>query len=288
MIAIKIYKNKFKSINVIKIYLIIAKINIYLAIIQFGVNKISGISLVLNYQTAFRGNIFRPCGFFGEPAHLGIFLVALITLKKDIFIENLKFIFITIILLILTGSSVNLMVSILLVIKIMLIYKNKKKLIVYLPILLLVLNLFIYIFPNQFQRNFTVFKNVENTDDSTILRFYKGFIVFKSLDFKEKLLGAGEGDTDYIYKIPSEYFELFNENLDYFSGIGGEIVYLGLIQSILLNIFYYYILGKNNKYFFVSFEILRFGASISYNSIIIPLFVILVSLNSCGNNKEIL
>ncbi|MGU8352507.1 hypothetical protein ACV3NO_10110 [Clostridium perfringens] len=251
-------------------------------------NKISGISLVLNYQTAFRGNIFRPCGFFGEPAHLGIFLVALITLKKDIFIENLKFIFITIILLILTGSSVNLMVSILLVIKIMLIYKNKKKLIVYLPILLLVLNLFIYIFPNQFQRNFTVFKNVENTDDSTILRFYKGFIVFKSLDFKEKLLGAGEGDTDYIYKIPSEYFELFNENLDYFSGIGGEIVYLGLIQSILLNIFYYYILGKNNKYFFVSFEILRFGASISYNSIIIPLFVILVSLNSCGNNKEIL
>lgn len=280
-----------KAMRVIKIYILIVVVNVYFALIQFSFYELFKISLALPYQVLERGIIFRPAGFLGEPAHLGVLILPILSFSRIMIKKQRVNIILATIILFLSGSTVNLIVALLLSIKLIFSFKFNNKNIIFIITISIISVMFLEMFPEQFQRHKTVFeKDLNSVDNSTVLRIYKGPIIFRNLPIDKKITGVGIGNEreaiSYVSK--SHYFNLFSNNMDYFSGVGYELVILGIVIMCILNIIYYKFIGIKNLYFFIGFELMRIGSSISYNSEVIPMFIVICFLiNKCKKSEEI-
>lgn len=120
-------------------------------------------------------------------------------------------------------------------------------------------------------------------DQSLMVRVYKGIYIYNNMDNYEKLFGINFGNIDEIkkYIYDPQYYENFTDQIEYMSGIGYELISFGLIGFLIINIFYYKVLNaKKNKYFFIVFELMRFGINLSYMSSIMILFLILCNIRT--------
>ena len=124
------------------------------------------------YQVTRYGEVFRPCGFLGEPAHLGLLVFALVGLENKYIIKNSLIIIITFVTLLLTGSSINLIVSVLIIIKFLSCQNKKYKKIVLIVLAIVGVCFLKGLFPQQFERYTKSFKNIEGVDGSTMIRVY--------------------------------------------------------------------------------------------------------------------
>jgi len=103
------------------------------------------------------------------------------------------------------------------------------------------------------------------SDASTFQRVFKGYYVFSDLNFKEKFLGIGPGDNTIIKLLYSGSNYRIITISDFINGFFAELVNFGLIFSMMLNFFYFYLFYIRRKNFlgFLFFSLLRMGTNIN-------------------------
>lgn len=273
-----LYQEKFNLKNIENIYFYCIMINVIFIFIQFIGFYIFNIYFELPYQTIYWDNIIRPVGFFGEPAHFGSFCLAIVMYDEKFFKYNIRNIVLIIIALVISGSVVNIITSTIIILKLVKSLNLKKKFII--GVLILSVGITIASFNlDLFTRlEYALQTDINKIDGSTLVRVYKGPIIFNNMNLGKKITGLGMGNERVIpeYINNSRLYSLFLGDMqEYFSGLGYEMVFFGVVGLLILNVFFYIYLGKNNTLFFIGFEILRLGTSISYPSPIIPMYIIL-------------
>jgi hypothetical protein len=119
------------------------------------------------------------------------------------------------------------------------------------------------------------------TDASSLYRIKRPIRIF--IANEKKLFGVGIKNEKEIEKLIKktnyDQNELYTKSPMYMNGFFKELNFFGIVGGILLNILYVLILIKKKIYFGIGFMILRIGNGISYNSGIIILYILLLSLD---------
>lgn len=283
------YQEKFNLKKFENIYFYCIMINVIFIFIQFIGFYIFNIYFELPYQTIYWDSVIRPVGFFGEPAHFGSFCLGIVMYDDKFFKHNIRNIILVVVALVISGSVVNIITSTIIILKLIKSLNLKKKFIM--GVLILSGGIIIASFNlDLFTRlEYALQTDINEIDGSTLVRVYKGPIIFNNMDLEEKIIGLGIGNESRIseYINNSRLYRLFLGDMqDYFSGLGYEMVFFGIFGLLILNLFYYIYLGKNNTLFFIGFEILRLGTSISYPSPIIPMYIILYQILGIKRNEN--
>ncbi|MDY2981633.1 MAG: hypothetical protein SOR81_08545 [Fusobacterium sp.] len=270
----EIIKKYNKKIN--QIYFKILNLNLFVFFVQIILINFFKKSYLLPWQSI---DLKRGMGLFCEPSHFATYIMLILIQKSKL---NLKRVILLSIVLILMKSFVGYIVLLFILFKYIL-EKIKKRdfIIIFIPILLLSNVVFNYLKTDE-----RLIKIKNSKDISTILRVNKGFRVFTKLPISKKIIGVGiENDKEnkyYAQKTNYEKIQAYEDAYYYYNGIFKEIIEMGIIVGILLNVYYYKVFGSNNLYFFICFEIMRLGGGLNIRSLY--LFFIIVLINS---NKEI-
>ena len=279
VISINIFR-RYKNLNVSKIMNFVIKLNVIIIFVQSILYNFMHIYIKLPYQVISWGSTEgRPLGLFSEPAHVGSLFICILLLDKNVIIREKRWIILSILSLILTQSPTNIVISATILIKLLIsIGFNLRKLFIVCGILTIMITSGIKDSNYHIERISNIVSgDINEVDGSTFGRVYKGFIVFSNMPLDKKLIGIGiDNELESIqYSSRSKYYSRLLENVSYFSGIGYELVTYGIVGFLIINIFYYLLLGKNNLLFFIVFEILRIGTGLNYTSSILPLYIIM-------------
>jgi len=291
ILIITVFVNKRKELNLRiykKIYLYFVLINCFAVLIQIIFYYLFHINLFFFFQNIKWGEFIRPCGFFGEPAHFGIFLSGLLFLNKNDIKNHKKLIIISLISLLMTFSGVAYIVAVILFSKLLVKHYFNIFIKVFVVVLFLSTILILYQYFPQFQR---IKSAINFSDRSTIVRTIKGVAIYSDLNFIEKILGVGAGNIMYAMQRYSKslyYLFLtsgFSAN-EYLSGFFCEFINFGFIPAVLINLFILLMVIKtyHNFSIFIVFEILRLVTSI--NIISDWLVFLLILLITTTNNIE--
>lgn len=264
--------NDRKIINrIVNIYLGLIYINIFWGIVQ--VVSYRYLNIVLSYpsQVITLNGVVRLTGLFGEPAHLGLFCLPLTLFNREFYINRYKFIVLLVFSLMISNSTVCLIVAVSIFLKLFLFISNKKKV-----MLIIITTIAILVASNMFDLS-RYTSSLTGADTSSMARIEKWKVVYNNMDPVQKLIGIGmDSDTEEYLRNDFNYSK-YLVYLDYYPGFGQELIYLGIMGFILFNIYYLYLFNYKfkNILFFICFECMRLGSSITFNSNIMVMFLIL-------------
>ena len=257
--------------KIVKLYIFIVGINIIWGFIQVIIFKLFGVILDYSSQVIVLQGKVRLTGLFGEPAHLGLFCLPIVLFNKEYFKKKIIFILSVILALIISNSTTSLIIAGFIFLKLLYSISIKQK------VIILVIGLVI---GAGVVKNIDISRHISalsSSDTSSMARVDKWKVVYDNMSVSEKIVGIGvEANTEKYLANDFDYSK-YLVYLSYYPGFGQELIYLGIIGFILMNIMYFYIFNFkfNNIFFFVTFEIVRLGVSLTFNSNIMILLVIL-------------
>lgn len=272
----KIWKYE-KKINYM--YYSILNLNIMIFFVQTIFIKVFHKTYLLPWQSM---DLKRGMGLFAEPSHFATYMMLVLIQKNSL---NLKKVVLFSVVLLLMKSFVGYMVLIFILFKYILNKINKVNFIVAFSVVVILSGMGF----EHLKNDSRLMKIKNNKDISTILRVNKGFRVFEKLPISKKIIGIGiENDKEnkyYAQKTNYEKIQAYEDAYYYYNGVFKEIIEMGIIVGILLNIYYYKIFGIRNLYFFSCFEIMRLGGGLNIRSLYLFIIALLISANQYIEEK---
>jgi len=131
----------------------------------------------------------------------------------------------------------------------------------------------------QFQRVTASYRG----EASSVSRVTKGAILYSSLPIKEQLFGVGFGmgerSLSYYYGSDHSFLALSG---GYMSAFFVELVNIGLIGALFLNIFYLllFVRGDNRLIKYGAFMTMRLGGAVTLTSVMCVLWLLLLIIDS--------
>lgn len=275
--AIEVYRKKYSDFKQLKkVMYTWMKFNCYLSFIQFIAFHIFRIVIQYPTQRIYQHGMIRPAGLYTEPAHWGGIAILYFILSKDEFCERKKDIIFIIISLVLSGSTISIIVAILLALRLFInTFKVEYMIRTLIIISISIISLGFFLFKTDQGKRVQILLSNPYKDGSMKMRIIKGVDIYNNLNLQQKIIGINQNGLKNI----DNYISWENSDLigsgEYMSGLTLELISYGIIGTVLLNGFYYRTLNvKNKKFFFFVFEILRIGSSLSYMSMPMILFVV--------------
>jgi len=229
------------------------------------------------YTSSMISPVYRPPGFFPEEAHFGEYFIIYLLLfvgREDKFGWKEGIISLG---LLLTGSIICFF-SVVIFLIISLKHKNYKRNLLLSVIFLLILLI-------TFMLNGALKYRISQLGGGSLtLRFYKSFLIMKGLTFGKFVFGFGFGQSALAMKYYSgEYATLFNMYAGYYSGIGSNLLMIGIFGALILEIslLYMFIKAKGHSrgfVYYLLFLLLRMIANINLTWLSFWLVFFLLSL----------
>ena len=281
------YSSSISSIEsaVIRTYEILLLISSTVLVVQMISFIAGGIILAPPWQLV-NPILFRPAGLFGEPAHFGQFSAGLIMLSRFRFEEftHNKWRFAVVLLANLLSFSAFAFVVLSFI---LLRYFLTKGFAVHRIFKIVSIALFLFTFMflvdqlPQFRRVNASFEG----GGSSLERVNKGVILVASLPLSQKLLGVGLGVGEQsISYYSGAHYSRFISSGSYMNAFFSELVNIGVIGALFLNIFYLLLFVRSDDFLikYGAFMAMRFGGAVTLTSVMCVLWLILLIIeNKC-------
>ena len=269
------FLSKYEAYLFWKFFYSISFFLVFVVFIQFILYKLTGVFI----SFVERSQEYRPAAFFSEPAHYSMLMMLVLLslllkldslyIKKNIRILISSFISISLLL----SSSSSGMIYVLFVWGVWIF--NEKS--VSLSLKLFLLSIFglvftcIFAFTDELS---TAYEHFMSTDFSSItsgsFRIARGFDLFSTLSFTEKLFGIGCGSID-SYIISSNFISIYdnyeNVHSNYVSALSSFLLEGGALGTLVFIVSIVFLLYKNkfqNASLLIMFFLLIFSNEIIY------------------------
>lgn len=269
------FLSKYETYLFWKIFYSISFFLVFVVFIQFILYKLTGVFI----SFVERSQEYRPAAFFSEPAHYSMLMMLVLLslllkfdslyIKKCIRIQISCFISISLLL----SSSSSGMIYVLFVWGVWILKEKSVSLSLKLFLLVIFSLVFICIFAFTDELS-TAYEHFMSTDFSSItsgsFRIARGFDLFSTLSFTEKLFGIGCGSID-SYILSSNFISIYDnyENIhsNYVSALSSFLLEGGALGTLVFIVSIVFLSYKNkfkNVSLLIMFFLLIFSNEIIY------------------------
>lgn len=239
---------------------------------------------VLVFPWQANGTFYRFPGFFTEPSHVGeYFLIYSIFFVKAKKIKSTDIL--NLVAIALSGSLISLFSIVFFLIK-KIQFKKVKNLVFF------VFFVFLFIFFNFNMNPFLTKRMDVINNGSFTIRFYKTFYVLNSIRIENLLNGYGFAQENMAIKSYSgKDYNLFVYSGGYFSGIGTNIIIVGIILEFIFEIFIFWLFFRikrdlNSILNYMAFMIIRLVTNINFTMFIFWIVVHLLIIDNSSSRKN--